>query len=714
MTNKIQLQDILQIIRQNNSEVNLDLISEAWDFSQSLYGDSDQRGQVSGHLLAVTAILAQFKVDASTCLAGILHHCVLTDREDLLSLRRRFGAEVAELVEGVCKVERLSFKGQKDDQAENFRKMLMALARDIRVILIKLADQVQDMRTIDSQPREDQLRIAKETRHIYAPLANRLGMSWVKSELEDLSFRVLEPEDYRDLQERVSRGLQQREAHVQLVKQEISRFLERQQIHGEVSGRAKHLYSLHKKIKRQGVDLDQIYDLIAFRVLVDSVRDCYAVLGLIHAAWKPVSGRFKDYIAMPKANMYQSLHTTVIGPKGERMEVQIRTFEMHRVAEEGIAAHWKYKEGAAASESQDDQVRHLRKLQQELQDAGEFADNLAVDLFPESVYVFTPHGEVKELARGACTIDFAFAVHSDVGLHCTGARINGKLVPLKTRLQNGDVVEIITSPGQTPSKDWLNFVETTRAKNRIRQWIKAQEWQRSLELGRELLERALRKYGMSLKKALASGEMNEAVTAFGMRSAEDILVAVGYGKLSCGQLLSHLVPQEQLKAEEPKKSPFGRVLQKFRKKKSSDGIRIQGIDDIMVRFAKCCNPLPGDDVVGFITRGTGVTVHMADCPQVQESDPLRRLDVSWDMGKKTSRPIKIRIVCSDQKGMLASITTAITESEANIVSANVMARDGRKGENTFEIDVQDLDHLNRVFHALRRIKGVQTVDRLKE
>ncbi len=710
----IQLQDVIDGIQSHLPDTDLAPIQDAWDFCSSLHADDKRRSgdPYTSHLLEVTYILTLFKVDLPTALAGLLHHTVLNEHCDLKTISDRFGEEVAELVEGVCKVDRLSFRGEKDSEAENFRKLLMALARDIRVVLIKLADQVHDMRTVDALPAETQQRIARETRHIYAPLANRLGMSWVKSELEDLCFHVLEPEVYEDLRAQVSDAVKQRESHLQLIKKELSELLEKQQIAGEVSGRAKHLFSLYKKIRRQGVSLDEVFDLIAFRVLVESVRDCYAVLGMIHSLWKPVSGRFKDYIAMPKANMYQSLHTTVVGPQGARMEVQIRTFEMHSVAEEGIAAHWKYKEGGGGAP--DEGVSKMRQLQQELRDAGEFADSLAVDLFPDSVYVFTPEGAVKELAQGACTIDFAFAVHSDVGMHCTGARINGKLVPLKTALNNGDMVEIVTSSSQSPSKDWLKFVTTSRARNRIRQWIKAQERQRSLELGREVFEKGLRKYGFGLKKTLASPDMAEAVTAFGMKEADDLLVAIGYGKLSCGQVLSYVVPQEQFQADKQKKNPLGRVLQKFRKKKTSEGILIQGIDDIMVRFAQCCNPLPGDAVVGFITQGRGVTVHIGDCVQVQEADPERQVDVSWDPSKKTSRPIKIRIYCSDQRGILASITAAITECEANIVSANVMAREGRWGENTFEIDVQDLDHLNKVFNSIRKIKGVKRVDRLKE
>ncbi|NIQ96567.1 MAG: bifunctional (p)ppGpp synthetase/guanosine-3',5'-bis(diphosphate) 3'-pyrophosphohydrolase, partial [Desulfuromonadales bacterium] len=520
----------------------------------------------------------------------------------------------------------------KNQQAESLRKMLVAMARDLRVILVKLADRLHNMRTLEPREEQDRVRYAQETLDIYAPLANRLGISWVKTELENLAFRYLHPEVYQELQKTIAKKKKDRRTYIQEMRKKILKHLGENGISGEVSGRFKHLYSVYLKMERQSVDLDQIYDLIAFRVLVETVRDCYAVLGVIHEIWTPVPGRFKDYIAMPKANGYQSLHTTVIGPYGERMEVQIRTREMHRVAEEGIAAHWKYKEGhTSAEETQghEKQFKWLRQLlewQQELRDSREFMEAVEVELFPEEVYVFTPGGDVKELPKGSTPIDFAYAVHSDVGNRCSGARVNGKLVPLKTELQNGDTVDIVTSANQQPSKDWLQHVQTSKARNKIRNWVKSQERERSVELGREILEKEARKHDYSLKRLLALAEFAEAVQELGFKGEEDLLAAVGFGKLTAGQVLSRSLPRENFKEEPKKPGRIGKVMQKIRRRPSS-AIRIHGIEDIMVRFAKCCNPVPGDPVVGYITRGRGVTVHAEDCSRVLDEDADRRIDV---------------------------------------------------------------------------------------
>jgi GTP pyrophosphokinase len=656
-------------------------------------------------------------MDVPTVVTGLLHDSIEDTLTTLDELRSIFGDEVADLVEGVTKIGKISFRTSEERQAENFRKMLLAMARDLRVIMVKLADRLHNMRTLDFQPEARQRKIAQETLDIFAPLANRMGISWLKCDLEDLAFRYLEPDLFRDLADKVLKRKKERESYIEEVKKQIINKLAEHGISGEISGRYKHLYSVYLKMQRQGIDFEQVYDLIAFRILVENIRDCYAVLGMIHSSWKPVPGRFKDYIAMPKANMYQSLHTTVIGPYGERMEVQIRTAEMHRIAEEGIAAHWKYKEkgtsiSSGGAEVQFAWLRQMLEWQTELKDSREFMDTVKIDLFPEEVYVFTPNGDVKEFPKGSTPIDFAFSVHSDVGHRCTGARINGKLVPLKTELKNGDVVEVITSPNQTPGKDWLKLVKTARARNKIRQWIKTQQREKSIELGRGLLEKELRKHGFSLNRALASPELAATVEELGFQNPDDLLAALGYGKVSLGQAIGRLIPHEQLKSEPAKPGRLGRVLEKIRKKPSS-AIRIDGVEDIMVRFAKCCNPLPGDPVTGFITRGRGVTVHTADCPHILEGDPERRIEVEWDMKKKASRPVKIRVYCLDQKGILAGITGAITNCEANIISANVMSMPDHKGVNNFEIDIQDLDHLNRVVNALHKVRGVYKVERLR-
>jgi len=716
----VRINDIIDKILSYNPDANLDLVRKAYVFCAKVHQD---QVRLSGepyltHPMEVAYILATLRMDVPTVVTGLLHDTLEDTLTTMEELRTLFDQEVLDLVDGVTKISKIPFRSSEERQAENFRKMVLAMARDIRVVLVKLADRLHNMRTLHHQSPARQSIIARETLDIFAPLANRLGISWLKSELEDLSFRYCYPDVYADLLARVAKKRKERETYVVEVKSRIEEKLQDQGIEGTVAGRSKHLYSIYQKMERQGIDFDQVYDLIAFRILVESVKDCYAALGVIHSAWKPVPGRFKDYIAMPKANMYQSLHTTVVGPYGERMEVQIRTEEMHRIAEEGIAAHWKYKEGRGLSgveEESDNRFAWLRQMlewQRELKDSREFLDTVKIDLFPEEVYVFTPQGDVKELPRGSTSVDFAFSVHTDVGMRCSGARVNGKLVPLKTPLKNGDVVEVITSPNQTPSKDWLKFVCTAKARSRIRQWVKAEQREKSVELGRELLEKELRKHGLGLKKALVSEEMTATVNELGFQTSEDLLAGVGYGKVSPGQVVGRLVPHDQLKQEPARENRLGRMLNKIRKK-PSNAIKIQGVDDILVRFAKCCDPLPGDPVIGFITRGRGVTVHGADCPYVFETDPERRIEVEWDTKKKGSRPARIRVYCMNQKGMLTNISGAISNAEANIVSATVASTADQMGINNFVIDVDDLDHLNRVIAAIMKVKGVTKVERIR-
>ncbi|MFA5701833.1 MAG: bifunctional (p)ppGpp synthetase/guanosine-3',5'-bis(diphosphate) 3'-pyrophosphohydrolase, partial [Desulfuromonas sp.] len=628
------------------------------------------------------------------------------------------GAEVVHLVEGLTKINSIIYQRGQERETESFRKMLLAIARDIRIVLLKLTDRLHNMQTLGCLPPKDRLRIARETLEVYAPLANRMGISWLKSQLEDLCFKHLYPEEYKELRRKIRLfKTDANEQYIQSVVEHIQAKLKNNGIDGQVSGRSKHLYSVYRKIKRQNVDLDQIYDLIAFRIIVNSVRDCYASLGIIHAAWKPVPGRFKDYIAMPKANMYQSLHTSVIGPYGKRMEVQIRTEEMHRIAEEGIAAHWKYKESNAsvpvAEDGRFSWLRHMLEWQKELNSAHEVSAQTQLDLFPEEVYVFTPDGHVRELPRGSCPIDFAYSIHGDVGNHCVGAKVNGKMVALKTPLLNGDVVEILTSSTQTPSKDWLNLAKTAKARNRIRHWIKTQEREKSIELGREILERELRKHKVSLNKIVHEKIMAEVVSGFGFKSSAEMFAAVGYGKLSALQVAGKLLPDVDMRPGGGKIQALGRMLGKVRKKPAVDPIRIQGKDNIMVRFAKCCNPLPGDAIVGFITRGRGITVHAATCPHLLETDPQRRVEVAWDEEVKTVRNVKVNVLCSDTKGILAEITNVINQREADIVAASIHAH-GQRGLNEFELAVGSVAHLNQVMASLRGIKGVKRVERVGE
>ncbi|NJD37955.1 MAG: bifunctional (p)ppGpp synthetase/guanosine-3',5'-bis(diphosphate) 3'-pyrophosphohydrolase [Geobacter sp.] len=714
----IRLNDILDTVVSYNPGADLNLIRKAYVYCAKVH---QGQTRLSGepyiiHPLEVAGLLATLKLDVPSIVTGFLHDTIedtLTTSEELAEM---FGTEVSELVDGVTKISKIHFKTKEENQAENFRKMLLAMANDIRVILVKLADRLHNMRTLQFQPDTKQRTISRETMDIYAPIAHRLGVSWIKTELEDLSFRYLQPEVYFDLSTRIQRKKQERESFIQEVQQIIRQKLDDHTIVGEVSGRSKHLYSIYRKMEKRKVEFDEIYDLTALRVLVDDVKSCYEVLGIIHSSWRPIPGRFKDYIAMPKGNMYQSLHTTVIGPHGDRMEVQIRTHEMHRVAEAGIAAHWKYKEGKGYDEKEVKRFAWLRQLlewQQELQDSREFMDSVKVELFPEEVYVFTPKGDVKGFPKGSTPIDFAYAVHTDVGHRCVGAKVNGKLVPLKHELQNGDIVEVITSPHHTPSKDWLKIVRSSRARNKIRAWIKIEERKRSVVLGREICEKEFRRYSLNLQKLTKSGELKKIANEYGFNSEDDLLAAMGYGKVSAGQVIAKLVPEERLQArQDQKESRIASVINKL-KGKSSSAVEVGGMEDIMIRYAKCCNPLPGDEIVGFITRGQGVTIHTADCPFVTESDPERRIDVTWAKGKSAALPVKLRVFCMDEKGILANMTMAITNAEANIVSAQIKSTIDKRGENIFELNVTDLSHLNKVMNALLKVKGVIKVERIK-
>ena len=719
-TSMITTEDIIEQLQSYYSQADQDLLIRASEFcTRAHYGQKTADGRdYLQHSLEIASILARLKVDETTLVVGILHDSLLPGLVTGEELSREFGQEILSLIETGSKISNIPYRQSNQQQVESFRKMFVAMARDLRVILVYLAVRLSDMRHISSRKEHDRVACSRETLAIYAPLANRLGISWLKGELEDLSLKVLEPEKYAALAQRITAQKEERGEYVTNVREEICNLLKESGLQGEVTGRFKHFYSVYRKMERTGVGLDQIFDLTAFRVLVDSVRECYEVLGLIHANWKPIPGRFKDYIAMPKTNMYQSLHTVVIGPYGKRMEVQIRTREMHRIAEEGVAAHWKYKEGGAvAVTGRDDQrfnwLRQVLEWQRDVSTEWSASDTSFIDLFPEDVYVFTPNGDVKELPQGSCSIDFAYAVHTDVGKQCVGARINGKLCPLKTQLKNGDIVEVLTSAHQTPSKDWLSFVKTSKARNKIRHWVKTEQREKSVEIGRELLEKELRKHHYSLKRAMSLETFSQAVSELGFKSAEDIFAAIGYGKLSAGQVVSHALPKEEQKQQTDKSGPLGKVLKKFARRKSQSAILIGGIDNVMVRFANCCNPLPGEAVTGFITRGRGLAVHAKNCPQVLASDPERRIDVEWDMQRKTTRPVKIQVVCSDQKGMLVGISGAIADADANIISASVHARGDKKGTNLFEIDVENLEHLNRVIREIKKVKGVIRVERIR-
>ncbi|PYM73639.1 MAG: GTP pyrophosphokinase [Candidatus Rokuibacteriota bacterium] len=709
-----QLETLIEEIPKYQPGANLDLVNRAYRFSElSHRGQQRASGEpYLSHPLEVAGLLVNFKMDVTTVTAGLLHD-VLEDTDATKDdLEREFGREIAELVDGVTKIGKLAFSSREERQAENFRKMVVAMAHDLRVLMIKLADRLHNMRTLDYLPPDKGRKIAQETLDIYAPLAHRLGMAKVKAELEDLALRVMQPEDYLDLMRRVAKRRLEREAEINQLIAILKEKLGEVDIESKIAGRPKHFYSIWKKMHEGGREFDEIYDLTAVRVLTKTVRDCYGALGVIHSLWKPVPGRFKDFIAMPKVNMYQSLHTTVIGPKGDPVEIQIRTVDMHRVAEEGIAAHWLYKEKKSGHDRFDEAFMWLRQLmesQTDVTDSKEFLDSVRVDLFPDEVYVFTPKGDVKALPEGSTPLDFAYAVHTDVGHHCVGAKVNGKLVPLRYTLRQGDIVEIVASPTQHPSRDWLKIVKSSRSKAKINQWLKVEERARSLELGRELFDREAKKYRLAPATLLASEEMKKLLVELGFSSADDLLASVGYGKSSVHQVVGKLAPavvHDEPVPDRAAKTP----------RKAEGAVRIRGVDDVLVRFGKCCSPVPGDGIVGFITRGRGLTVHARDCLTVVKNvlDKERLVAVEWDAGEPAKRPVKIAVyIGHDRPGILAEITAAISSRQGNITKAEITVTDDRKGINHFVIEVEDLQQLQGIMQGIREVKDIVNVERVR-
>jgi GTP pyrophosphokinase len=722
----LRLNDILDRVSSYHPDPDLDLIKKAYVYSAKVH-----QGQIrkSGepylvHPLEVAGLLAELKLDEASIVTGLLHDTIedtLATREEVSEL---FGGEIADLVDGVTKLSQFSAANtQEEKQAENFRKMVVAMAKDIRVLLVKLADRTHNMRTLGAMRPEAQERIARETLDIYAPLANRLGIQWVKSELEDLSFKYLRPAEYEEIGARVATRAREKEKFVAEVVEVIRKRLAESGVPAEVTGRVKHVYSVWRKMRELDAEFDQIQDVIGFRVLVDTVAQCYESLGIIHALWKPVPGRFKDYIAIPKPNLYQSLHTTVIGPAGERIEVQIRTREMHKIAEQGVAAHWAYKEkgrgGKEPKLSRKDAnefgwLRQLVEWQKEVADPREFLETVKVDLFADEVFVFTPKGDVKSLPRGATPVDFSYAIHSEVGAHTVGAKVNGKLVPLRYNLKNGDTVEILTSPHSHPSKDWLTFVKTSRAQARIRGYLRQLEHQRSMEIGREVADRELRRFGLTLQKAQRSGELDKAAAALGYKVGDDLVAALGYGKVTPTDLIHQLVPAEKLATPAPAEphptSAIAEIFRKVARRAPAEGVRINGIEDVLVRYGRCCNPVPGDTIVGFITRGRGVTVHTAGCEKILGMDPERRVDVAWDVKGDFKRPVSVRVISFDRPGILAKISQIFGEADINISGASVRTS-GERAVIEFEVTVGDLKQLKQVMRTIERTEGVQSVQR---
>ncbi|MHB8846572.1 MAG: RelA/SpoT family protein [Nitrospirota bacterium] len=693
----VRLEDIVERLQRNNPEADVDLVRRAYIFSAKAH-----QGQLrlSGesyliHPLDVAKILSELKLDPATVAAGILHDTIEDTTSTLEEVRSHFGDEVAKLVDGMTKLSRMELQSREEREAQNFRKMIVAMSNDIRVILIKLADRLHNMRTLSFLPPEKQKRTAQETLDIYAPLANRLGIQKFKTELEDLSFRYLHPEEYREIADKVSQKRMERQKYIDELIEIVKRQLAEHGYKGEVKGRPKHFYGIWQKMQKQGISFDDVYDLIAVRIITDSKVNCYAILGLIHSLWTPVPGRFKDFIGVPKSNLYQSLHTTVIAPKGERVEFQIRTEEMHRLAEEGIAAHWRYKEKSAMS----------------LTDAKEFMDTVKGDLFPDMVYIFTPKGDVRELPQGSTPVDFAYAVHTDIGHQCVGAKINGKIVPLKHVLHNGDRIEIITQTGHTPSRDWLKFVKTSKARTRIKAWVKTEERRRSILLGKELLEKDLRKHDLNPSKIFKSDDIHRVAHELSNNTVDDMLAAIGYGKVSAHMVANKLAPDRPHVEPLPKKP----VKKPAPEKKGAGGMNISGMDSMLFHLSKCCNPVPGDRVVGFITRGRGISVHTLDCPNVSDLalDRERVVEVSWGNFQPTAHAVKISVKTQDKPGLLANVSSSISAAEANITHAEVTTDKDKQATLNFTIDIKDVEHLNRIIKSISTVDGVLDVRRVK-
>ena len=712
----MNLDQLVSRIQSYHPEANTDLIINAYAFSERVHQGQKRR---SGepyfiHPVGVAEIITDMKLDVPSVVTSLLHDTVEDTLTTLDQITQHFGEEVAALVDGVTKISQINFTTREEHQAENFRKMIFAMARDIRVILVKLADRAHNMRTLSHLSEDKQREIASETLEIYAPLAHRLGIYWMKSELEDNSLRYLYPKVYSSLKRNIAKKKSERKNYIAAVIGILQKIFIEADISAQVSGRPKHFYSIYQKMQSQSLVFGQIYDLVGFRIVVPSVRECYQALGSIHSHWRPIPGRFKDYIALPKANMYQSLHTTVIGPHGERIEIQIRTREMHVVAEEGVAAHWSYKEGQGKEEAQRfTWLRQLVELQQQIQDPKEFLHTIKEDLFTEEVYAFTPQGDLNRFPRGASVIDFAYRVHSEVGNHCTGARVNGRQVPLRYQLKNGDVIEIITTKQQSPSKDWLKIVKTPKAKARVRHWLKEEQRERSVALGQELLGRELARSHATLSSLRKQHKIASVLEALGFDDEETLFAAVGYGQVTLGQVLAHLVPQP---AEIPGLTPDEIELEKIRHEPpegDSSGVKVGGIGNVLIRFGRCCNPLPGERILGVITRGKGVTVHTIACQRLHESDPQRHTAVSWDAATDYTRPVKIEVLSEDRPGLLASMSKAISTTGLNIASANVRTLTDERALNMFEILVSSSDDLQRVMRNLERVRGVVKVSRMK-
>ncbi len=712
----IRINDIIDKITEYYPDADLDIIDRAYIYSARVH---DGQVRLSGepylsHPLEVAGILTDMKLDVVSVAAGLLHDVVEDTHATIEEIHEMFGKDVSHIVSGVTKLSVLPFSsGSQARQAESIRKMILAMADDIRVIFIKLADRLHNMRTLKFHSPKKKEKIARETLDIYAPIAGRLGIYWIKKELEDASFMYIQPDEYFKIEQHVNKDKEEGEKYIGTVKDLIKKKMDEHNLECEVLGRYKYFYSIYKKMLSQNLEFEDVYDIIAFRIILDTVPHCYEALGVIHSLWKPVAKKFKDYIGVPKPNMYQSLHTTVIGPFGERIEIQIRTWDMDKVAKSGIAAHWSYKEGLHPDEKTTKTfswIQNLVENQENFKNPDEFLENVRIDLFPDEVYVFTPRGEIKTVPNGATPVDFAYLIHTEVGNQCVGAKVNGRIVPLQYELKTGDTVEISTSKKSHPSKDWLNFVKTVKARSRIRQWIKTQEKERSITLGREMCEKAFRKYRLNFNTLLKSEEMEKVVEHFGFKHVDDLIASVGYGKITPLQIIRKVEPKPDEK--EDSASFLDKIISRVKKKKPKTGVTVKGVDDILIKFGKCCQPVPGDSIIGYITRGYGVTVHRTSCVNAMKMSPERQIDVEWSVDIADTYPVKILVRSYDRVGLLADITANISKNGANILSANTETRQTKIVDSLFTIAVENTDHLNKVLSAIRKIKHIQDVRRI--
>jgi GTP pyrophosphokinase len=722
-----KFRDLMKRMQESRPQDDLTIVKKAYDYSLKHH---DGQTRASGepylvHPLEVALVLAEMKMDPVAIAAGLLHDSVEDTSVTIADIRKEFGEQVAHIVEGVTKISKIDFATREEQQAENLRKMMLAMVDDIRVVLIKLADRLHNMRTLEHLPPERQHKIAEETLEIYAPIAHRLGMGKIRGELEDLGFKFLDPLGYEQVEEAVNARRKQGEAFLAKMQGIITDKLKEAGIQARVESRIKRLYSINKKLQRQRISVDQVYDLYAMRIITRSLQDCYAVLGIIHNLWRPVPGRIKDFIAMPRPNFYQSLHTSVITEDGTPFEIQIRTEEMHKMAEEGIAAHWKYKDGPVSA--QDEQrlawLRQVVEWQRDVSDPNEFLSTLKVDLYPEEVYTFTPKGKVVVLPRDATPIDFAYSIHTEVGHTCIGAKVNGRMVPLRYKLHSGDIVEILTQPGHKPSRDWLGLVKSSRSRNKIKHWLNVHQRERAIEIGRKLIEKEARKYRIALKE-IKDEDLLKVASGYGLGKAEDLMAGIGYGKYSARQVLARLLPAGatpsivgDIESEGLTSQPGGISSVVRRVFGDHNAITVRGQGDMLVYRARCCNPIRGESIVGYITRGKGVAVHSVNCPNVTNLlyEPERKIDVEWarDDSTPTAYPVKLTVFCDDRFGMLKNITGVIGDAKSNI--RNIAAQTANSQASVeVVLDISDLKHLEQIIVGLRKIPGVHEVQRLQK